>query len=98
MCAVGIDAQRDRAGPVAPLRQLLAQDLGRVRLGEDPGFEIQAGRQVEIGMRRTREAIAASVLAAPVGVERLLERDVGRRVAGDDAARDFLVQLGLRRR
>ena len=38
-------------------------------------------------MRRTREAIAAPVLAAPVGVERLLERQVGRVDLAEDAFR-----------
>ncbi|KAG1292487.1 hypothetical protein G6F64_013660 [Rhizopus arrhizus] len=39
---VGVDAQRDRLWHVSRLRQLLAQQLRRIGLGEQRGLEIQA--------------------------------------------------------
>lgn len=61
LIGVGIDAQRDRLRLVAPLRQLAPQYFRRVGLGEDPGLEIQPGRQVQVGVRGTRKAVRAPV-------------------------------------
>ena len=46
-------------------------------------------------MRRAREAVDAAVLAAAVGVDGLVEADVGAVVAGDDALRRLLAHVGL---
>ena len=59
---VGVDAQRDRLWHIARLRQLLAQQLRRIGLGKQLGLEIQARRQVQIGVRGTREAVRAATL------------------------------------
>ena len=45
-------------------------------------------------MGRPREAIDAAMLAAPVGVDRAVEADIGQLVAGDDAPRRHLLHFG----
>ena len=74
---------------IARARELGAQQRGGVGLVEDPGLEVDAGREIDVGMARPRVAVDAAVLAAAVGIDRLLEGDVGRVVAGDDAAREL---------
>lgn len=59
---IGVDAQCDGLRYVARLRQFLAQQLRRVRLGEQLGLEVQARRQVQIGMRGARKAVGAATL------------------------------------
>lgn len=59
---IGVDAQRDRLRHVTRLRQLLAQQLRRIGLGEQLGLEVQAWRQVQIGVRGAREAVGAATL------------------------------------
>ena len=97
---VGIGVGADRDGPrlVAGLGQLLLQQLRRVRLDEQLRFEIEPGRQPHVGVRRPGEAVGAAVLAAAIGVDRAVEGDVGRLVAGDDLARPLDLHLGLERR
>ncbi len=48
-------------------------------------------------MRRPREAVDAAMLAAPVGIDRAVEADIGRLVAGDDAPRRHLLHVGGKR-
>src|SRR5450755_2656991 len=48
-------------------------------------------------MRGPRVAIDTTVLAAAVGIDRLRERDIGRIVARDNAARNFRLYLRDRR-
>ena len=78
LVGIGVGAQRDRLAAVARMGQLAAQQFGGIGLGEQPGLEIEAGRQVEVRVRGPRVAVDAAVLAALVGVDRLRERDVGR--------------------
>ena len=87
LIGIGIGADGDDARLVAGRRQFLFQKVGGFRLDEQLGFEIETGRQTEIGMRRPREAVNAAVLAAAIGIDRAVEADVGRLVAGDDLAR-----------
>jgi hypothetical protein len=94
---VGVGTKRDRVGAISGAGQLRAQQLGRIGLGEQPGFEIQPGREFEIAVRRPRIAVAATVLAAAVGIDRLGEGEIGRRIAADDAARTLLGDARLRR-
>src|SRR3954471_18712694 len=49
-------------------------------------------------MGRPREAIDAAMLAAAIGIDRTVEADVGRVVAGDDLARSIERDRGLERR
>ena len=72
------------AGLYLRRRQLPLEELGRALLGEQAGLEIEPGREPHIGVGGPRVAIEAAVLAAAVGVDRAVERDVGRVVAGDD--------------
>src|SRR5690606_7730810 len=98
LVGVGVDAQGDRLGPVAATGELAAQQLRRVGLGEDLRLEVQARREVEVGVRGPGEAVAAAVLAAAVRVHRAGEAHVRRIVAADDAARGLLADLGARAR
>ena len=98
LVAVSRRADGDQLRPVGLARQLPAQQLHRVALGDDLRFKIEAGRQVQVAVRRPRVAVDAAVLAAPVGVERLAEVDVRRVVRGDEAARFFPGHLGARQR
>src|SRR5690606_2425173 len=95
LVGVGVDPQRDRRAAVARLRQLGAQQLGGVGLGEQPGLEVQPRGQVEVGVAGAGEAVDAAVFAAAVGVDRLAEADVGRLVAADDAARALVADHGV---
>ena len=94
LVGIGIDAQRDRLGHVAGLGQLLAQQFGGIGLGEDLRLEIQPRRQVQVGVRRPRETVRATVLAAAIRVHRLLETHVRGSIAADDAACGFHPHLG----
>src|SRR5690606_27069806 len=58
-------------------------------------FEIEARRHAHIGVRRPCEAIDAAMLAAAIGIDGAVERNVGGTVAGDDGARLFYLHLGL---
>src|SRR6202022_4799451 len=49
-------------------------------------------------MGRPREAVDAAMLAAPVRVDRTVEADIGRLVAGNDLARGIERDRGLERR
>src|SRR5690606_39594720 len=69
---------------VAAAAELGAQQLRRVRLGEQPALEIEPRREIVTGVARPREAIDAAMLAAAIGVDRAVEADIGRLVAGDD--------------
>ncbi len=95
---IGVGAERDRVAAVTGFRQLRAQQRRGIGLGEELRLEIEAGREIEIGVRRPRVAIDAAVLAALVGIDRLRERDVRRIVAADDRARGLDPHDGLQRR
>ena len=75
----------------------LAQALGGVDLGDDPRLEVEARREVEVAVRRPGEAVDAAVLAAAVGVDREVEGEVGRVVAGEDRLDPLLDHRRLRR-
>src|SRR5580704_14172207 len=49
-------------------------------------------------MRRPREAVDATMLATPVGVDRTVKADIRRIIAGDDLARGIERDRGLERR
>src|SRR5450755_938050 len=49
-------------------------------------------------MRRPRKAVNTAVLATAVGIDRTVEADIGRVVAGDDLARGIHRDRGLERR
>jgi hypothetical protein len=87
LIAVGVDAERDRFADVARLAELLLENRHRIGLVEELRLEVQPRREPEKGMARPRETVHAPVAAAAVGVDRLLESDVGRIVGGDDPTR-----------
>ncbi len=86
LIGVGVGAERDGGGLILRFGEFRAQQRGRVVLGVETRFEIQARRKSQVGVARPREAVDAAVLAAPVGIDRAVEGNVGRLVAGDHAA------------
>jgi hypothetical protein len=60
LIGVGVHADGDVLGLVPRMGQLAPQQLGRVDLGEQPGLEIESGRQAEVAVRRPRETIDAA--------------------------------------
>ena len=88
--------------PVSWIRELvtLPPDVTGREIAERitaAGLEVEAGREAEPAMGGPRVAVDASVLAATVGVDRLLEAQIGRVVARDGAARRLQGDLGRRR-
>lgn len=57
LIGIGIGTDRDRRAAVARRCELLFEQACRVRLVEKPGLEIQAGREVQVAVRRSRIAI-----------------------------------------
>ena len=97
LVGIGDGAERNEFGHIARLRQLPLQQLGGVDLGVQLGLEIEAGGMAEVAVRGPGEAVDAAVLAAAIGVDRLVEADVGAVVAGDDALGHLPVHVGLER-
>ena len=95
---IGIGADGDDFRHVARRRQFALQQFRRVRLHEQLRFEIEPRRQPEIGVGRPRETIDAAVLAAAIRIDRTVEGNVRRIVAGDDLARRIDRHRGLERR
>ena len=96
LITVGDRADDDHARPVAGPYQLLAQQRRQPVLGNDHRLEVQPRRQPEVAVRRPRVAVAAAMLAAAVGIDGMVEGDVGRIVGHDGAARVLPAHLGLR--
>ena len=94
LIGVGVGAERDHRRAVFRRRQLLLQQRRGVLLDEQLALEVEPRRQAEIGVGRARVAIGAAVFAAAIGIDRAVERDVGRLVAGDDRARPLERHLG----
>src|SRR5205823_10426219 len=79
--------------------QLFAQKLRGFYFDNNLAFEISAGPKVEILMRRPAKAVGATVNAAAIAVDRIIERDIGTVVAADDRASfGFFKDFDLRRR
>ena len=84
LVGIGVGAERDRRAAIGGLGELGPEQPRRLGLDQYPAFEIEPGRQAQIGVGRAREAIDAAMLAAAIGVDRTVERDVGGIVARDD--------------
>ena len=84
---IGVRAHRDVVAAPARRPKLGPQALDRVDLDDDPPLEVDAGIEVEVRVRRPREAVHARVRASAVGVDREPERHARAcRHAADDAA------------
>src|SRR6185369_13332891 len=81
---IGVGAHRDRPACVAGTGERGVEQLRRVRLHEQPRFEIYARRKVVIGVGWPRKAIDAAMLATSEGVHRPVEADVRGTVARED--------------
>ena len=90
LVGVRIGADGEHLASIAGPRQFLLQQRGRGRLGIEAALEVEPRRQAEPGVGRPRIAVDASMLAAPVGVDRAVEAEIGRVVARDDLARRLL--------
>ncbi len=86
LIGIGVGADGDGPRHIAGGGELAFQQLRRVGLCEQPGLEIDARREPEIGVGRPGKAIDAAVLAPPIGIDGAIERDVRRIIAGDDLA------------
>ena len=84
---IGVGAERDRRTAIGWPGQFRAQQLCRIRLGKQLRFEIQARRQVEVAVRRPCIAIDAAMLAAAIGIQRLIKRQVRRGLSLEDTFR-----------
>src|SRR6476659_7408811 len=85
LIGVGDGAKRDHLWNIARVAQFPLQQLGGIDFGVKLGLKIKPRRMTKIAMRRAREAIDATVLAPPIGIDRLFEADIGTIVAGDNA-------------
>jgi hypothetical protein len=56
LVGIGVGAHRHHVGPILRRSELGFEQFRRLGLEQDLGLEIEAGRQAEIGVRRTREA------------------------------------------
>ena len=81
LVGVGIGAERDRRAHVTGSTETERRRLRRVGLREQLRFEIETRRQIGKSVRRPYITIDAAVLAALVGIDRLVERNVRRIVA-----------------
>ncbi len=97
LVGVGGRADVDRRRLVGAAGERFAQALRGVDLGDDLRLEVEPGREVEVAVRRPGEAVDAAVLAAAVRVDREVEVEVGRVVAGEDRL-DALLDHGRLRR
>lgn len=62
LVGIGVGTQIDWRTYVTGLAQLLFKYLGGIGLGNQLGFEIEAGGEVPVGMARTGVAVDADVL------------------------------------
>ena len=85
LIGIGDAAQSERLRLPGASGQRLLQQFGGVGLHHDPALEVEPRGEAEVLVRRSRVAVAASVLAATVGVQADREAQVRARVAGDDA-------------
>ncbi|MNI85150.1 hypothetical protein D3C73_1421190 [compost metagenome] len=54
----------------------MLKHVGGIAFGNQPGLEIEPGRQVPISMAGPRITVDATVLAAPIGIDRAIEGQV----------------------
>jgi len=84
LIGIGIGTKRDGARLVARGGKLPLQQGRRIGLHIKPRLKIESGRQAEIGVGGPGVAIGAAVLAAAIGIDRPVKRQIGRIVARDD--------------
>ena len=73
-------------------------DEGIVGLGEASRLEIDSRRKSEVRVARAGVAEGAAMFASPIRIDRAIEADVGRVVAGNDFPRGIERNGGLERR
>src|SRR6056297_321533 len=93
LIGIGVGADGDRRHPVAARAQLRLQPRRGLGPRDQPGLEIKAGRQPQIGMAGPRKAVDTAMLTTAIGIDRPVKRQVGRAVVTDDPARPLLRDL-----
>ena len=93
LIAIGVARKRATISAPSAVTGVLRAGARRVWLDEDPGLEVEASAEAQILVARARVAVDAAVLAAAIGIDRAVEADIGRGVAGDDAPRRDLLHF-----
>ncbi len=96
LIGVGVGAKRNDFRLISRVRQLKFEQLCRVRLCVKLCLEIEPCGVSEIAMCWPRVTIDAAMLAAAIGVDRAIERDIGTVVARYYCSRRFLLQFRLK--
>ncbi len=91
---VGIGPQHYGLRLIGGSGKFPAQQLGGIEFGEQPGFEVEAGGELEIGVARSGITVNATVFAPLIGIDGATEGDIGGAVVTDDAAGADLRHLG----
>ncbi|MNQ96842.1 hypothetical protein D3C85_1124630 [compost metagenome] len=94
LVGIGIGPEHYGLRLVARLGKFPAQQRGGIELGKQPGLEIQAGGELQIGVAGSGIAVDAAMLAPLIGIDGAAEGDVRREVVADDALGLDLPHLG----
>src|ERR1700741_5402108 len=73
---IGVGANGYWFGLIALRQQFALEECRGIRLGKNLGFEIKTGGEPEKGVSRAGVAIDAAMLAAAIGVDRAVERNI----------------------
>ena len=98
LIGVGVGPHRDDLRLVGGLAQFRLQKLRRIGFHQKLSLEIESRREAEISVGGPRETIDAAMLAAAIGIDRLVERNIRRVVPRDDGAGGIARNVGLQRR
>ncbi len=83
---VCIGAEGHNVGNILRIVEFRAQSHRCIRFVKQLGFKIEPGRKAVVGVCRAGKAVDAAMFAAAIGIDRAVERHVGRGIAGDDGA------------
>ena len=68
LVGIRIGTERNCRAAISLAPELFAQQLGRIRLRKQSTLKIETRRKIDIGVRRARITIDATVFTAPVGI------------------------------
>ena len=98
MCLIfeGVARKLERRRPVrSSFHRPARPDQRRALLDEQFCLKIEAGRQAHVSVDWPGKTIGAAMPAAPAGIDRAVERQVRRIVAGDNLARTLYCDPGF---
>src|SRR6185369_5587809 len=87
---IGSERENDLCSFPRRPHQVLTKQLGSVHFCDDLAIEISSRAVAKILVRRTAETVSATVYAAAIAVDGVIEADVGTVVVRDDVARRCL--------